>query len=68
VPRRRVDVMRGISLNSVTGSGSITPSAPTRPAATELPRSSSPNGPPHPNLRSVTNLLDEYRRLTKEGG
>jgi hypothetical protein len=46
--------------NSRTGSGPPTPSAPTKPLATELPRSSSPKRPPHPNLRSVTNLLDEY--------
>jgi hypothetical protein len=48
----------------VLGSGPTTPSAPTRPSATELPRSSSPIGPPHPNSRSVTNLLDEYIALT----
>jgi hypothetical protein len=35
--------------------------------ATELLRSSSPNGPPHPNTKSVTNLPDEYNSFLESG-
>jgi hypothetical protein len=56
---------RSSTRNCTPGSGLTAPCATTRPSATELRRSSSPNGPPNPNTPSITHLLDEYKPLTR---